>query len=312
MEPQLTSRLMMVRPAGFTFNPETARTNGFQRPVEGQVHATVLGRARQEFDHMVEVLETAGVSVHVFEDSEHPHTPDAVFPNNWISFHACGRALLYPMEAPSRRAEVRPEWIEAAGRPLNTRWNALDLTGLHETGAFLEGTGSLVLDRAHRVAYACMSPRTTAAGLDVFAREMDYEVQRFHAFDRGGQAIYHTNVLMGIGADYALVCLEAIADPSEREAVRSRLEGTGHEVLGLTVEQMESFAGNCLAVASQDGEPLTVMSTRAAQSLSATQVKALETYGRLVHAPLPTIEAHGGGSARCMLAEIHAPPSASD
>jgi hypothetical protein len=301
-----TDRVLMIRPARFGANPETAATNAYQRESLREAGATQRDAVR-ELEAFTAALRAAGVDVVVLDDTPEPHTPDALFPNNWVSFHADGTVVLYPLLAPSRRAEIRRDLLERLRDEHGLAWRRIvDLTDLTRDGAFLEGTGSMVLDRAQRVAYACLSPRTTERGLDAFAERMGYAIERFRAED-GGLAIYHTNVLMSIGPAFAVIALECIPDAAERERVRARLKATGHDVLALTRAQMRSFAGNLLALRSRAGEPLIALSDAAWASLDDPQRAALERHGKIVRAPLPTIETYGGGSARCMLAELFAP-----
>jgi hypothetical protein len=303
-EPQTTSTVLMIRPARFGANPETAATNAFQRartPAEPEV----LARARREFDELVSALRANGVEVVVVDDTPEPEKPDAVFPNNWVSFHADGTAVLYPMLAPSRRREVRLEVLdELERRGAFRRRRLVDLRAASEAGGFLEGTGSLVLDRVARVAYACLSPRTSRELLARFERELGYEAVAFHAFDARGIAIYHTNVMMAVGSSVAVACLEAIRAPVERRTVEERLAASGRELLPLALAQLDEFAGNLLELRSRSGEALFVLSRRARRALRPDQLAALGRHGRLVSAELETIETHGGGSARCMIAEV--------
>lgn len=294
----------MIRPARFGANPETAATNAFQRVSAGGGD-DVRERALREFDGLVAVLRAHGVDVVVIDDTAEPHKPDAVFPNNWVSFHAEGTAVLYPLLAPSRRHEVRPEIVdELALRGAFESRRVLDLRARAAGADVLEGTGSLVLDRIERVAYACLSPRTSRALLVTFCRELGYEPVAFHGTDARGAAIYHTNVMMALGARVAVVCLDAIRASDERKAVAERLEAGGRELVPLTLAQVDEFAGNLLELRSRADEPLFVLSARARRALVPSQVAVLERHGRLVSADLGTIEAHGGGSARCMIAEI--------
>lgn len=303
---QTTSTVLMIRPARFGANAETAATNAFQRGAVAEA-ATVLAQARAEFDGLVAALRANGVEVLVLEDPPEPARPDAVFPNNWISFHADGTVVLYPLLAPSRRAEVRPEVLEELQRRgLAAPRRVLDLRA--EAGAeFLEGTGSLVLDRAARVAYACLSPRTSPTLLARFCAALGYRARAFHASDARGVPIYHTNVMMAVGTRCALVGLEAIPDARERAEVAAELTATGHELVALTQAQLDEFAGNVLELRSRAGEALLVLSARARRALRPDQRAVLERHARLVSADLTTIETHGGGSARCMLAEVFAP-----
>lgn len=303
-EPQSSSCLLMVRPSRFWANPETSASNAFQRSVTADADELVR-RARREFDALVQVLRASDVEVEVIEDLPQPARPDAVFPNNWVSFHADGTAVLYPLLAPSRRAEVRLEILDELER--RKRWKPgrrLDLRLGTAEGNFLEGTGSLVLDRAHRVAYACRSPRTSPALLARFARELGYETLAFDAADAHGIAIYHTNVMMSVGTGVAVLCSEVIGDEQQRRAVVERLTSTGHELVELRASQMAEFAGNVLEVRARSGEPLLVLSARARRAYRPEQLSVLERHARLVSADLATIETCGGGSARCMLAEI--------
>lgn len=304
---QTTNRLFAVRPTAFGFNPETAATNSFQVDDRSLSPAEITARATREFDGLLGALRAHGVDVHVVADAD-PDTTDAVFPNNWISLHADGHVVLYPMLSPRRRREVRPDIVARLEAALGVRWpHVVDLTPLAEEGAFLEGTGSVVLDRAHRIAYACRSPRTTERGLSAFADRVGYTIVAFDAADADGAPVYHTNVVMGIGTRFAAVCLDAIPDAEQRADLRTRFEATGHTVIPLTNEQRDEFAGNLLAVRGADDVECIVMSERARASLNAAQRTTLESFGRIVSAPLDTIERLGGGSARCMLAEIHAP-----
>ncbi|MDH4260247.1 MAG: arginine deiminase-related protein [Gammaproteobacteria bacterium] len=301
---QCTDAVLMIRPARFGANPETAASNRFQQ--DGATGDTPLA-AQREFQGLVHALSDAGVAVHVADDSPTPAKPDACFPNNWVSFHDDGSVVLYPLMAASRRAERREEPIallRTAGYRIE---RTIDLTQWEARGEYLEGTGSLVLDRCHRIAYACWSPRTTPAALGDFASRLGYRVVSFNARGPGGQAIYHTNVLMAIGERFALMCPDAIPDPAERVTVLHALEQSGHEPVLISIAQMNGFAGNLLALRSRDGEPLIAMSAAAWDCLAQRERLALERHGRIVSAPIPTIERHGGGSVRCMIAEVFLP-----
>ncbi len=311
-EPQITRRVLMIRPAGFGSNPETAASNAFQQDLGDADADAVHRRALAEFEGLVAALRAHGVDARVCDDRPDAPTPDAVFPNNWISFHADGTVVTYPLLSPLRRREVRPDLIERLEHDLGVCWpHRVDLAPLADDDAFLEGTGSLVLDRTNRIAYACRSPRTTDAGLDAFAARLAYDVVAFDAVDNAGQAIYHTNVMMSVGDGVAIVCLDCIPDAQQRERVRCSLDTTDHEVIPITTDQLNAFAGNALAVAGAEGAQLIVMSDQARDSLEPAQIEAIQRHGAIVSTPLDTIESIGGGSARCMLAEIHAPTASS-
>ena len=297
----------MIRPTRFQSNPQTADSNAFQTAPDASP-AEQQRSALTEFESLVSVLRGAGIEVHVFDDTLEPHTPDSVFPNNWVSFHADGTVVLYPMEAENRRCERRPDVIERLDAELGFQVRqVVDLSHHEDTGHFLEGTGSMVLDRANRVAYACLSSRTHLDVLGDFAQRMDYDVVAFEALDRHGVPIYHTNVLMAIGEKLAVICDAAIARDDQRAAVLERLESTGHELVSLDFDQLESFAGNMLELRAADGVPVIAMSQRAWDSLSAEQQARMGANGRVVTAAIDDIEDSAGGSVRCMLAEIHLP-----
>ena len=307
-ESQVASSILMIRPVAFRGNPETASSNRFQREPGVVDAASEQAAAVQEFDGLVGVLRAAGVDVIVVDDTFEHDTPDSIFPNNWVSFHADGRVVLYPMMAPNRRPERRQDILERLSSGDGFRITEIvDLSTHEDEGRFLEGTGSLVLDRHNRFAYACISPRTSLDLLAEFGQRLDYEVISFDATDRGGVPIYHTNVMMCIGERFAVICDEAIQDPEQRRAVIRKLSETGHEVVSIDREQKLQFAGNMLELVGRDGERLLVMSRRAADSLSDHQKEVLSRHARLVSAPINTIEDSAGGSARCMIAEIHLP-----
>ncbi len=303
-ERQCADAVLMIRPACFGSNPETAASNRFQ---QGGAGPEVPLLAQREFDRLAAQLSSAGVAVHVADDKPGPARPDACFPNNWLSLHADGSVVLYPLMAPSRRAERREEPIaqlRAAGFRIK---RTVDLSHWERRGEFLEGTGSLVLDRCHRIAYACWSPRTHAGPLAEFAVKLGYRTVTFDARGPGAQPVYHTNVLMAIGARFAVLCLEAIPDPEQRATVQAELEQAGHELIAISNSQMNDFAGNLLALSSSGGEPLLAMSVTAWDSLATSQQRALEGHGTIVTAVIPVIERYGGGSVRCMIAEIFLP-----
>ncbi|AUD06521.1 citrulline utilization hydrolase CtlX [Spirosoma pollinicola] len=307
MQSQATSRILMIRPVNFGFNTETADSNAFQDiKLAEQTKDTVQQEAQREFDEMARQLQTLGVDVMVYEDTVEPYTPDSIFPNNWVSFHASGTVVLYPMQAENRRLERRQDIIDDLAKKYHVA-KVVDLTRFEQEGKFLEGTGSLVLDRMNHVAFACMSPRTHPDVLAEFSQQTNYRVVSFHAADAAGKAIYHTNVLMCIADTFAVICLSAISDPDERLMVRQELEKLNKRIIDISLEQMASFAGNMLMVQTQKGQKLLIMSTQAHESLTDKQIDLLDDYTTIFHFDLSMIEGNGGGSARCMIAEVHLP-----
>ncbi|MEJ2297284.1 MAG: arginine deiminase-related protein [Woeseiaceae bacterium] len=306
-ESQLASTVLMIRPARFESNPQTADSNQFQEDPD-LTPAEQQRAALQEFDGLVTALRAAGIEVIVIPDTTEPHTPDAIFPNNWFSTHADGRVVLYPMEAENRRAERRNdviEYLDTGCRRVITE--VVDLSFHEKAGHFLEATGSLVLDRPRHIAYACLSTRTHLAPLGDFAQRMGYDVLTFDALDGAGVPIYHTNVLMSLGETCAVICDAAIPRDDQRDAVLKRLRETGHAVVSLDPGQLDAFAGNLLELRSGDGKRVIAMSQQAHDALRADQLAVLTADARLVTAPIDTIESSAGGSVRCMLAEIHLP-----
>lgn len=293
----------MIRPVNFAFNAETAVNNAFQ--VAGETDE-VQETARLEFDGFVKLLRENGVDVTVVEDTPVPYTPDSIFPNNWVSFHADGTVLLYPMFAPNRRTERKPHILEALTGHFTIR-QTLDLTGFEHQNLFLEGTGSMVLDRDQKIAYACLSPRTDRTVLEDFCTKMQYRAVIFDAVDASGQHIYHTNVMMCVADRYVVICLDSIADAGQRQQVSDSITQSGKAIIPISLDQMAHFAGNMLQVQNAAGERLLIMSSQAFESLKETQLQQLTSFNRILHASLHTIESNGGGSARCMLAEIHLP-----
>ncbi|OGX89536.1 amidinotransferase [Hymenobacter lapidarius] len=300
----LANTVLMVRPASFGFNTETAVSNHYQRQLTA---AGLTAQVLAEFDAAVATLRGRGVRVRVFDDAPEPAKPDAVFPNNWFSTHADGRLLLYPMCAPNRRAERQPELIAALAREFDVR-EVVDLSATEQENRFLEGTGSIIFDHEHRVAYAGLSPRTDAALFEQVAERLGYRPVAFRATDARGQEIYHTNVMMCVGPGVAVVCLDSIADAAELAVVVASLTATGHEIVDISQAQVCQFAGNMLALEpAAGGQPLLVLSQQAHDALTPTQRQALEHHAKLLPLVIPTIETVGGGSARCMLAEIFLP-----
>ncbi|MBX2925110.1 MAG: amidinotransferase [Chitinophagaceae bacterium] len=297
---QTTSQLLMIRPVSFGFNAETAVNNAFQ--VAGK-EDNAQQQALQEFESMAALLQSKDISVTVISDTPVPYTPDSIFPNNWISFHHDHTICLYPMFAPNRRLERNPALIKQIQQQFNIQ-QVIDFSDYESKSLFLEGTGSMVLDRDNRIAYACLSDRTHIEVLDAFCRRMNYIPVAFRATDKADNPIYHTNVMMCIAEQYAVICLESIKAVSQRKNIIHAISGSGKEIIRISHEQMNQFAGNMLQVKNTEGERFLVMSTRACQSLSAYQIKKLKKYNTIIHAPLNTIENNGGGSARCMIAEV--------
>jgi hypothetical protein len=309
-EPQSAGSVLMVRPARFACNPQTAASNAFQHSPTPLAGNDLQAAALREFDGLSAALDRAGVEVLIAPDSEEPPKPDAIFPNNWVSFHRDGTVALYPMLAPNRRWERRDEVLEQVVRKGGFRVSrTIDLTHREAEEKYLEGTGSVVLDRVHRMAYACSSPRTDLDVLGEFAQLLDYDLMTFDAIDSGGRAIYHTNVLMAIGSAFAVVCGDSIANAAHRAAVFSKLRATGHDIVDISRQQMAQFAANMLELTSPAAK-LIALSTAALDSLNRTQRAVLESHAALVPVPIPTIERVGGGGVRCMLAEIHLPKRA--
>jgi hypothetical protein len=309
IEAQCADAVLMVRPAGFTANPETADSNRFQRAGVGPGDAKA---ALREFDGLASCLARAGVEVHVAGDTPEPPKPDACFPNNWVSFHADGSVVLYPMMAPSRRTERREAPVDMLRHAGFKALRTIDLTPLESCGEFLEGTGSLVLDRPRRIAYACRSPRTTPAALADFSAALGYRIVAFDADGPDDRPAYHTNVLMALGERFAILCAAAIPNAAQRAAVLRTLEETGHEIVEIDVAEMNHFAGNLLALRSRDGGALIAGSDAAWGALAPDRRRRLEQHGAIVSAPIPTIERLGGGSVRCMIAEVFLPRGVAD
>jgi hypothetical protein len=301
---QSTSHILMIWPVNFGFNEETAVSNAFQKQQSEKDDINVV--AQLEFDGMVKMLCTNGVEVIVVEDTIEPHKPDAIFPNNWVSFHDDGTVFLYPMQAENRRLERREDIISRLENHFSVK-HIIDLSRFELEDKFLEGTGSIVLDRQNKMAYACISPRTDREVLDVFCEQVGYKAITFDAVGERGQAIYHTNVLMCLGSQFAVICLECISNPHERVMVRESLTSTKKEIIEISFEQVNQFAGNMLEVKNKAGETLIVLSQNAYNSLFEDQKNMLKQFGKLAYADIGTIESVSGGSARCMMAEVYLP-----
>jgi len=302
---QTTNHILMIRPVDFKFNEQTAGNNKFQ---VASTETNVQSMALKEFDDFVALLRKNGVDVTVVDDTLQPETPDSIFPNNWVSFHEDGSVFLYPMFSENRRLERRSEILDGLKNKFEVN-HISDISFYEQQHAFLEGTGSMVLDRVNKIAYACLSVRTDEEVLNNFCLLTGYEPVSFQAVDGTNFPIYHTNVMMCIGDNFAVICVDSIPNSDEKETVALSLINNGKEIIEISLEQMNRFAGNMLQVSNNNGEKLLIMSEQAYLSLNAEQITKLEKYSRIIYAPIYTIEKNGGGSARCMLAEIHLPVS---
>ena len=304
----------MIRPTGFGRDEEAAQTNAFmQAPTE--TIECVRERAMEEFDALASALSAAGVEVLIFEDDL--KLPDSVFPNNWMSFHqpiddvetvdgdsANPLIITYPMLAESRRKERRAEILDAVAKFTHSTPDHLDLSGLEVSDDFLEGTGSLVLDRVNNIAYACLSGRTTEDAIDAWADETGYQVMPFHSADTSGNPVYHTNVVLSIGTKLTVVCMESITDPDEYERVESSLKASGRAIMPISLEQVSHFCGNILELQTKEGQMIFAMSQAAHEHFTPVQLAEIKSYGEIIYVPIPTIEYIAGGSVRCMIAEL--------
>ncbi len=290
----------MVRPSLFGYNEETGDTNFFSNKVSQK---GVSDAALAEFDNMVGLLRSNDVEVIVIQDTPESWTPDSIFPNNWFTSHISGELILYPMYAANRRAERKADVLKLLLRKMNHP-KLIDLTPWEEKGEFLEGTGSMVFDRDKNIAYACRSKRTSDTVIKDFCSKMGFEAIVFDAFDEDKNPVYHTNVMMSVGMQVAVVCLDAIREQSDRDKISSKLIESGKIIIDISHQQMKSFAGNMLEIKSRSRIPIMVMSESARNSLTADQERIISTYNKIVSVNLNTIETHGGGSARCMIAEI--------
>jgi hypothetical protein len=297
---QITDHIFMLRPKHFGYNDQTAENNTFQED-DGTLSASEISeRALAEFDGLVALLRNNGIKVDVIEDSDAPVKPDAIFPNNWFSTHQDGTLITYPMFSASRRHERRVDLVDLFSEQYTVSKH-YSFEVYEEYEQYLEGTGSLVLDRVHRVLYACISKRTEMSLVEKFCVVREYKPVTFHAI-HDGQAVYHTNVVMALGEKYVVICLDSIPDVNERDRLIASFKSTNKEVVEITQEQMAAFAGNMIQLATVEG-PVCVMSEQAYKSLTQTQITQLERHNRIIYAPVYTIEKYGGGSARCMIAE---------
>jgi len=302
---QNTDTILMVRPAHFGRNSQTLNSNAFQQKTSDTSHE-IHQKALEEFDSFVYKLRENNINVIQIMDKPEPHTPDAIFPNNWITFHQNGTVIFYPMEAQNRRWERRRSILQLIEDEFIIN-NEFDLSHYEESGKFLEGTGSMILDRENKIAYACYSSRTAQEVLDDFHQKMGYEIVLFDAVDSQGKAIYHTNVMMSVAKEYVMIGMDCLLQKPDKEKVQQIIEKTDKEIIELSQDQIQQFAGNTLEILNQLGERILVMSERAYHSLTQEQIQKIEKSAKIVHSPLYTIEDNGGGSARCMIAEIFLP-----
>ncbi|MGB1042040.1 MAG: citrulline utilization hydrolase CtlX [Tenacibaculum sp.] len=307
---QTTNTILMVRPASFRMNEQTAVNNYYQQELAGMLPATINAKAQQEFDAFVVKLQAQGINVVVVNDTKEPDTPDALFPNNWISFHEKGDVAIYPMFAENRRLEKREdvlEILEEKGFQIN---NVIDYSEAEEEKMFLEGTGSMILDRQNRKAYCALSPRADEELFIEFCEDFEFTPVIFTAsqtVNGSREAIYHTNVMMCIAETFAIVCLDSIDDKKEKKSLLKHFKEDGKQVIAISEAQVNQFAGNMLQVKGVNDKRFLIMSTAAYNSLNKDQLQMIEKHNPIIHSSLETIETCGGGSARCMMAEVFLP-----
>ncbi len=301
---QAASAVLMIRPKSFAFNDQTAATNAFQDNTE--IDSGIDKTALQEFDTMVDILRSNDIDVIVVEDTDQPEKPDAVFPNNWISFHPDGSVVLYPMLAENRRTERNIPVLRELEKQYKIE-QLIDLTAFEKESKFLEGTGSIVFDYVNKLAYASRSARTNEEVLKSVCEKLGFQSVVFDAVDETGQAIYHTNVLMCVGSKFAIVCLDAIQQEDDQEKILDSFFRTGHKVIAISYKQMRLFAGNMMEVMSKSGEPFVLLSEKAFYTLLPGQLDALSKFAEPIPVKIPVIEQYGGGSVRCMVAGIFNP-----
>ena len=305
---QATNSILMIRPINFGYNEETAQDNHYQ--IKESTHKNVNEIAQKEFDNMVFNLRQNGVSVHVFQDDENEYTPDSIFPNNWVSFHENGDVGLYPMCAENRRMERRSEVLDFLENEGFTISNIVDYSSAESENKFLEGTGSMILDRENRLAYCSISNRSNEDLFIEFCEDFEFTPIIFNSFQTVGNKrlpIYHTNVMMCIATEYVIVCLDSIDDKKQRKNVSSFIKESGKKLIEISENQVESFAGNMLELVSDKGESILVMSKSAEDSLNENQKNIITKYSKIISSDINTIETCGGGSTRCMMAEIFLP-----
>ena len=305
---QATNSILMIRPINFGYNEETAQDNHYQ--IKDSIIKNSNESAQNEFDNMVNNLRQNGVSVHVFQDDENDYTPDSIFPNNWVSFHENGDIGLFPMYAKNRRLERRPEVLEFLESEGFTISNIVDYSSAESENKFLEGTGSMILDRENRIAYCSISNRSNEDLFIEFCEDFEFTPVLFNSYQSVGDKrlpIYHTNVMMCVATEYVIICLDSIDDKKQRKNVSDFINQSGKKLIEISEKQVERFAGNMLELTNENGDSILVMSRSAEDSLNENQKNAITNYSRIVSCDINTIEVCGGGSARCMMAEIFLP-----
>ncbi len=303
---QSCNNILLVRPANFGYNDQTSESNAFQNKIAPD-DESLQEKALKEFDSYVKILRSNNIAAHIVQDTETPAKPDAVFPNNWGSFHHDGTVILYPMEAENRRSEKRQAIIDRLKESFQIK-SVIDLSHYEQQNKFCEGTGSIIFDHIHKIAYAGLSSRTNPEVLKEICNTLHYSPITFSAFDNNNTLIYHTNVMMCVSKDFAIICLESIRDKEERKKVLLSLEKTGHEIIDISFSQVKKFAGNMLSVINKDGKEYLIMSKSAYSILTSAQIHILSRFCELLPINIETIETIGGGSARCMISEIFLQP----
>ena len=305
---QATNSILMIRPINFGYNEETAGDNHYQN--KDSIIKNSNETAQKEFDNMVKNLKQNGISVHVFQDDENDYTPDSIFPNNWVSFHENGDVGLFPMYAKNRRLERRPEVLDFLESKGFTIYNVVDYSSAESENKFLEGTGSMILDRENRIAYCSISNRSNEDLFIEFCEDFEFNPVIFNSFQSVGDKrlpIYHTNVMMCVATDYVIICLDSIDDKKQRKNVSNFIIESGKKLIEISEKQVESFAGNMLELINENGESILVMSKSAEDSLDENQRNTIANHSRIISCDINTIEVCGGGSTRCMMAEIFLP-----
>ena len=306
MDKQITNTILMIEPVAFGFNEQTAVNNHFQQK-DNSEGLDIQSHAHAEFREMVDKLRANGIDVIVVQDTLEPFTPDSIFPNNWISFHEDGRVAIYPMFAENRRAERRSDILDMLTNNDFKILDIVDYTFWERENRFLEGTGSMILDRQYKIAYAALSERTDKDLFLQFCKDFDYKPVCFssnHTVTGKRFPIYHTNIMMCVAEQYAIICLDVIDNANERKTVIDSINKTGKEIIEISEEQMKCFAGNMLQVENREGKRFVVMSQSAFDSLTEKQNQRLTFYNEIITVAIPIIEKYGGGSARCMMAEV--------